>query len=159
MCVESHILIHLYSPSSCSHSLTLVQLIIYHQAGHICCNKRDIAAQVPDLEAVVHTNDSPLVPEAAAAKEQPAPPIFGYTTAEGFADVPFPDFSYWGHEHGRLVGVWTLSLKPLHPGMCRAGTSSGLRCKRAHEACADVSLHTALLHSSIASAATPGHHP
>jgi Glycosyl transferase family 90 len=66
------------------------------------------AMQVPDLEAVMHTNDSPLVPEASTAKEQPAPPIFGYTTAAGFTDVPFPDFSYWGHEHGRLVGA----LKP-----------------------------------------------
>lgn len=73
---------------------------------------RQVAGQVPDLEAVVHTNDSPLVPEASTAKPesptaevQPAPPIFGYTTAAGFTDVPFPDFSYWGHEHGRLVGA------------------------------------------------------
>ena len=75
---------------------------------------------MPDLEAVVHTNDSPLVPEAATAKpepptaeEQPAPPIFGYTTAAGFTDVPFPDFSYWGHEHGRLVGAQTSATQRL----------------------------------------------
>jgi len=65
--------------------------------------------QIPDLEAVIHTHDSPLVRESAAAGAQPAPPIFGYTTGEGFTDVPFPDFSYWGHEHGRLIGEHSFS--------------------------------------------------
>jgi Glycosyl transferase family 90 len=64
--------------------------------------------QVPDLEAVLHTHDSPLVPEAPQGAQQPAPPIFGYTTGAGFTDVPYPDFSYWGHEHRRLVGAQNL---------------------------------------------------
>lgn len=68
-------------------------------------------SQIPDLEAVIHTHDAPLVPEAAKSSSgQPPPPIFGYTAAEGFTDVPFPDFSYWGHEHGRLVGGFGCSF-------------------------------------------------
>lgn len=60
--------------------------------------------EIPDLEAVIHTHDAPLISESATGKSgEPPPPIFGYTAAEGYVDIPFPDFSYWGHEHGRLV--------------------------------------------------------
>lgn len=87
--------------------------------------------QVPDLEVIVHTNDSPLVPETATAKDQPAPPIFGYTTAAGYADVPFPDFSYWGHEHGRLVGAQIPEFTTLTPGLHEVYTLQEFKCQPA----------------------------
>ncbi len=31
-------------------------------------------------------------------------PMFSYDTAESHSDIPFPDFSYWGHEQDRLWG-------------------------------------------------------
>lgn len=33
-----------------------------------------------------------------------APPIFGYNSHPKFVDIPFPDYSYWGHEYRRLLG-------------------------------------------------------
>ena len=33
------------------------------------------------------------------------PPVFGYNSHPRFVDVPFPDYSYWGHEYHRLLGA------------------------------------------------------
>lgn len=59
--------------------------------------------QVPDVDVVLHTSDEPCVASGAVGKPPP-PPMFGYTTSAGFADIPFPDFSFWGHEHSRMRG-------------------------------------------------------
>ena len=32
-------------------------------------------------------------------------PMFGYNSAEGYWDIPFPDFTFFGHEHSWLNGV------------------------------------------------------
>ena len=63
----------------------------------------------------MHIHDRPVVPvnPGTSADRRPSPPIFGYTTTENFTDIPFPDFSYWGHEHGRIGG--TLALLLHHP--------------------------------------------
>jgi len=61
--------------------------------------------QVPDVDAVFHISDEPCVPTRVLGPNgEPAPPIFGYTATAGFADIPFPDFSFWGHEHTRMRG-------------------------------------------------------
>ena len=36
-------------------------------------------------------------------RERPTP-MFGYNSAEGYWDIPFPDFTFYGHEHSWLVG-------------------------------------------------------
>ena len=36
-------------------------------------------------------------------KERPTP-MFGYNSAAGYWDIPFPDFTFWGHEHSWLLG-------------------------------------------------------
>ena len=54
----------------------------------------------------MHTHDRAIIPvyPETWVDQYPSPPIFGYTTTENFTDIPFPDFSYWGHEHGRIGG-------------------------------------------------------
>lgn len=43
--------------------------------------------------------------QALAVKDSgPAFPMFTYDTDAAHADIPFPDFSYWGHEFDRLWG-------------------------------------------------------
>ena len=60
---------------------------------------------MPDVDAVFHFSDEPCVRNwVLGPGGDPAPPIFGYTTTEGFQDIPFPDFSFWGHEHTRMRG-------------------------------------------------------
>ena len=56
------------------------------------------------MDAVIQTSDFPCM-----LKDQPgtgalAPPIFGYNSHPKFVDIPFPDYSYWGHEYRRLLG-------------------------------------------------------
>ena len=71
-------------------------------------------SQIPDVDAVFHTDDRPCVPTYLKGWElYPSPPIFGYTTTEGFQDIPFPDFSFWGHEHGRMRGALLHSSCPV----------------------------------------------
>ncbi len=59
------------------------------------------------MDAVMHTHDRAIVPvyPETWVDQYPSPPIFGYTTTANFTDIPFPDFSYWGHEHGRIGGM------------------------------------------------------
>ncbi len=37
-------------------------------------------------------------------RERPTP-MFGYNSAEGYWDIPFPDFTFYGHEHSWLTGA------------------------------------------------------
>ena len=42
-------------------------------------------------------------------RERPTP-MFGYNSAEGYWDIPFPDFTFYGHEHSWLTGAATSSF-------------------------------------------------
>lgn len=107
--------------------------------------------QVPDVDLVLHTSDNPCVVSwAGRAGGAPAPPIFGYTTSEGFQDIPFPDFSFWGHEHGRMRG----EARRLHRGRplrsdWRFGQSIGKTDRVANRIDGERALRTAL-HSGVA---------
>ena len=60
--------------------------------------------QVPDLDALIQTSDFPCMLSIQPGTGALAPPIFGYNSHEKFVDIPFPDYSYWGHEYRRLLG-------------------------------------------------------
>lgn len=60
--------------------------------------------QVPDVDAVIHTSDFPCMLKIQPGTGALAPPVFGYNSHEKFVDIPFPDYSYWGHEYRRLLG-------------------------------------------------------
>ena len=75
--------------------------------------------QIPDIDAVLQVSDHPCIPadpgssvvadKAAALQLQhvsadPRPPLFSYTHDPDFVDIPFPDFSYWGHDLDRFRG-------------------------------------------------------
>ena len=61
--------------------------------------------QVPDLDALIQTSDFPCMLRIQPGTGALAPPIFGYNSHEKFVDIPFPDYSYWGHEYRRLLGM------------------------------------------------------
>ncbi|GAB4823426.1 hypothetical protein N2152v2_010472 [Parachlorella kessleri] len=104
---------------------------------------RSYPGQVPDVEGVINTADEPCVPrkfeivgetpmrrlqaEAAVGAEaapsmlsrQP-PPLFSYNSHAERADLPFPDYSFWGHEvnmiddeQGHWVYGWEEQLQHL----------------------------------------------
>lgn len=54
--------------------------------------------QIPDMEAMLQTADFTCVKESGDV-DNPAPPTFGYTSADGFVDIPFPDPGWWGNEY------------------------------------------------------------
>ena len=60
--------------------------------------------QVPDLDAIIQTSDFPCMLRVQPGTGALAPPIFGYNSHANFVDIPFPDYSYWGHESRRLLG-------------------------------------------------------
>ena len=60
--------------------------------------------QVPDLDAIIQTSDFPCMLRVQPGTGALAPPIFGYNSHANFVDIPFPDYSYWGHEYRRLLG-------------------------------------------------------
>ncbi len=92
------------------------------------------AQQIPDIDAVMHIHDRPVVPAnpAGGGKQEPPPPVFGYTTTENFTDIPFPDFSYWGHEHGRIGGapptIASLHIYCSGTGLYLAALVTSRRC-------------------------------
>lgn len=47
----------------------------------------------------------PRALQGTDAEPNPVLPMFMYDTRETYADIPFPDFSYWGHEVDRLWGA------------------------------------------------------
>lgn len=104
---------------------------------------RSYPGQVPDVEGVINTSDEPCVPRnfeivgetptrrlqaeaALAAEETPRmlrrhpPPVFSYNSHAERADLPFPDYSFWGHEvnmiddeQGHWVYGWEEQLQHL----------------------------------------------
>lgn len=64
-----------------------------------------LQAQVPDLDAIIQTSDFPCMLRQQPGGKALPPPVFGYNSHARFVDVPFPDYSYWGHEYHRLLGA------------------------------------------------------
>ncbi len=60
--------------------------------------------QIPDLDAVIQTSDFPCMLRQQPGSNALPPPVFGYNGHARFVDIPFPDYTYWGHEYHRLVG-------------------------------------------------------
>ncbi|EIE18997.1 hypothetical protein COCSUDRAFT_54837 [Coccomyxa subellipsoidea C-169] len=58
--------------------------------------------QIPDIDAVIQTSDFPCMLRQQPGNTPP-PPVFGYNSHARFVDIPFPDYTYWGHEYHRLV--------------------------------------------------------
>ena len=58
-------------------------------------------------QAAVGSQQRRALAEDPAEREPPPPPLpmFMYDTRETHADIPYPDFSYWGHEMDRLWGA------------------------------------------------------
>ena len=71
--------------------------------------------QVPDIDAIIHTSDFSCIKATPGGLQPLAPPIFGYNSDPAHEDVPFPDYSYWGHEYTRLRGApsQTSNLVPV----------------------------------------------
>lgn len=77
--------------------------------------------QIPDVDAVMHVGDFTCTNATAARLAGRVPlPMFGASTSDASADVPFPDFSYFGHEHrylmdpsGDVVMGWDLQREIL----------------------------------------------
>lgn len=38
--------------------------------------------------------------------------MLGYNSAEGYWDIPFPDYSFFGHEHSWLTGAGRGASRP-----------------------------------------------
>ena len=63
--------------------------------------------QIPDADAIIQTSDFPCFlrsPTHPKPNEVPPPPIFGYNSDVNHSDIPFPDYTYWGHEYQHLTG-------------------------------------------------------
>ncbi len=74
-----------------------------------------VAGQVPDVDAVLGLQDTPCI--AAGNGSEVMPPAFSFTGTNWATDIPFPDFTYWGHEVG-------LGLEDDQVGGC-----GGLKCQ------------------------------
>ena len=77
------------------------------------------APQIPDVDAVLQVSDHPCMAKnprnpwpqfnashlaALNVSTDPMPAVFNWDMDPEFVDVPFPDFSYWGHEVDRFRG-------------------------------------------------------
>ncbi len=76
--------------------------------------------QVPDVSAVLHTSDFPCVKANHSVpdtewrdKNQDLPPqhysgrpvpVMGYNRKDGFLDLMFPDFTFYGNEYSQITG-------------------------------------------------------
>ncbi|KAK9859348.1 hypothetical protein WJX84_004391 [Apatococcus fuscideae] len=68
---------------------------------------RHYPGQIPDCDAIIQTSDFPCFlrsPTNPKPNEVPPPPIFGYNSDINHSDIPFPDYTYWGHEYQHLTG-------------------------------------------------------
>ncbi|KAK9835269.1 hypothetical protein WJX74_010474 [Apatococcus lobatus] len=68
---------------------------------------RHYPGQIPDADAIIQTSDFPCFlrsPTHPKPNEVPPPPIFGYNSDVNHSDIPFPDYTYWGHEYQHLTG-------------------------------------------------------
>ena len=55
--------------------------------------------QVPDVDAVLHTADFPCIKRSWAHGSATPLPMLGYQASVRHFDIPFPDYTHWGHEH------------------------------------------------------------
>lgn len=60
-------------------------------------------AQVPDVDAVIHFDD---VAMANLTVIPDSPPLFSYGSNAAFAEVPFPDWTYWGSTGPSQQRTW-----------------------------------------------------
>lgn len=63
---------------------------------------RHYPGQIPDVDAIIHTSDFSCIKATPGGLQPLGPPILGYNSDPAHEDVPFPDYSYWGHEYTRL---------------------------------------------------------
>lgn len=56
--------------------------------------------QIPDVDAILHFADFPCIPRPRAGA--PPAPILGLQGSAHHSDIPFSDYTYWGHEHQYL---------------------------------------------------------
>lgn len=63
--------------------------------------------QVPDVDAVIHFADLPVADLAAVPD---SPPLFSYGSSAAFAEIPFPDFTFWGNTGPSQQRTW--QVKP-----------------------------------------------
>ena len=78
-----------------------------------------LPAQVPDVDAVFQASDYPCVPQRKAGEL--LAPVLGFDSAPGQAEIPFPDFSYYGKELRALRG----EAQPAWSGSSAAGRGPG----------------------------------
>ena len=69
------------------------------------CSLQSFAVQVPDIDAIISTSDFSCIKATPPGQQPTGPPVFGYNSDPAHEDVPFPDYSYWGHEYTRLRGA------------------------------------------------------
>ncbi|KAI3424060.1 hypothetical protein D9Q98_009423 [Chlorella vulgaris] len=70
---------------------------------------RTFPGQVPDVDLVLHTADFPCVSRSSwvgAAARPPPRPLLSFQGGRHHLDLPFPDATYWGHEHQYLQDPW-----------------------------------------------------
>ena len=76
--------------------------------------EESVGMQIPDIDAVLHTSDFPCMTRPQQGSKIVPPPVFGYNSHATFVDIPFPDYTYWGHEYSWLLGETPfLSCTPL----------------------------------------------
>ena len=70
---------------------------------------RRFPGQIPDLDAVFMFPDVPCFPREAVYPQGLPPPVFGINGHAAYADIPFPDYSFWG-------AAPSLALQPVPVG-------------------------------------------
>ncbi len=73
-----------------------------------------IHVQIPDVDAIIHTSDFSCIKATPGGLQPLGPPILGYNSDPAHEDIPFPDYSYWGHEYTRLRGDFPCCIASLH---------------------------------------------
>ena len=58
---------------------------------------------MPDVDAAMHFGD---VPVAQLATMKGTPPLFAPCSSNAFAEIPFPDFTYWGNTGPNQQRSW-----------------------------------------------------
>ncbi len=70
--------------------------------------------QIPDVDAIIHTSDFSCIKATPGGLQPLGPPILGYNSDPAHEDIPFPDYSYWGHEYTRLRGDFPCCIALHH---------------------------------------------
>jgi len=114
-----------WRPGCKSAGLCVVAMADYEDARYIP-SASFLFAQVPDVDAVLHTADFPCVKRSWSSHDDAPPlPLFGYQGSPRHHDLPFPDFTFWGNEHSYLmVGRGIRAVGQGAVGSGRAGECS-----------------------------------